>query len=450
MMIDYSLAYVAFYSFMMSISSGIALTYSGMKLRYKPWVCFLMLFIPKAFYNFCRFYMESYGISLIPIIVLTFFCIFFDFALIVAVFDCSFQEKVLTIIEMDLIFIPVLIVKQKFETKFQREANGPLYFENGKQFFVLVAAYVAAFAVVLVVLYFVSHLLRKINYDTKLFNIFGKIALGAYLFIEVASIGSYVTGIMVRTFNIIAYLLVALLWGAVFAVLYMINSYFTKKKLLREIEVLNSEKEREHKYYNLIKNHNDEIRRIRHDLNGHFAAINSLVKNGEYDRLEDYVSGLSESFFEIKRVTYSSNLMADAVISSIAQKCKDDGINFEFAGTLPDDCGVDDISLTCIFSNILNNAFEACQRIDKSDAFIRLNVHCRNDCIVIDCKNSKSIDEKPEKGQFLTLKEESGHGYGMKIIKDIVASYDGAVTFEDGGDTFDISLLLSQNSPVQI
>lgn len=448
-MVDYSLIYVIFYSFMMSLSCGLALTFSGMKLRYKPYTCFFMLFIPKAVYNFCRFYIESYGKNVTAIIILTIFCVFFDFVLIVAAFDCSFQEKVVTIAEMDMIFIPVLIIKQTFEQRYQTNENGPLIFDNFRQLLLLMAAYIVAFAVVLFILYIVSMLTRKINFNTKAFDIFGKIALAAYLIIEISSVAGYFEGIMVRKNNILLYFVVSLIWAAVFIPLYMINSYISKKRLLREIEVLNAEKEREYKYYNLMKDHNDEIRRIRHDLNGHFSVLNSLVKNGEYERLEDYVSRLSDDYFKVKRVTYTSNLMADAVISSAVQKCAEKNIKFDFTGTLPDNCFVDDVSLTCIFSNILNNAVEACERVTDSSAFISLEVYNKSGCVVISCKNSKRLSEAPEGSHFSTLKKDSGHGFGVKIIKDVVASYDGVISFEDSGEVFEVSLLLPQKAPVR-
>ena len=50
---------------------------------------------------------------------------------------------------------------------------------------------------------------------------------------------------------------------------------------------------------------------------------------------------------------------------------------------------------------------------------------------------------------YTVTKTENGHGFGIRIIKEIVATYDGVVTFEDKGDEFEISLLIPQKVTVK-
>ena len=137
--------------------------------------------------------------------------------------------------------------------------------------------------------------------------------------------------------------------------------------------------------------------------------------------------------------------MADSVITTAVQKCEQKSIIFECDGILPDKCFIDDISLTCIFSNILDNAIEACEKA-SGDKYIKLSIFNKSNCIVINCINSKSQNIKSQENLFKTTKIENGHGFGIKIIKEIVTSYDGVVSLDDKGTEFEIGLLIPQKA----
>ena len=97
--------------------------------------------------------------------------------------------------------------------------------------------------------------------------------------------------------------------------------------------------------------------------------------------------------------------------------------------------------------NILDNAVEACERLQRENVgqepqpFIRVQAQAVKKCFLLEVKNSMSADEmtidkttEKENGQ--------GHGIGLLNVGDVVNKYNGAVNAEAEGDIFVISILI--------
>lgn len=423
----------------MSISACAGLVCTGLKKHYSNFNSFLMLCIPKTIFSLIRYYFENFESNYFLLIILLLSMMIFDVLMLFVVFDCPQIQKILYIAMMDIIFMPVLLVKQALESKYLTEQN-TLEFKNFSQLLTTLICYSVLFAVMIILVHLLGKIINKTNFTKPIFDIFSILALFGYLSTELIAAVMYWQNLVGRTNQFIQYFNCALIYCVTLLIMYLISTYITKKRLMREVNILNSEKDRQYEYYNLMKKHNQEIRKIRHDLNGHFSVLDSLVKDKQYDRLEEYISNLSDKYKQIKNIVYTSNLTADAVISSIAEKCERNNIKFIFKGTLPDKCFIDDISLTCIFLNILNNAFEACEKV-TDEKFIKLIVLYKKECIVIECQNSK-IPTPKKHDLFATSKQSSEHGFGIKIIKDVVSNYNGIVNFVDNINEFEVSLLI--------
>ena len=63
--------------------------------------------------------------------------------------------------------------------------------------------------------------------------------------------------------------------------------------------------------------------------------------------------------------------------------------------------------------------------------------------IVDTVKNSKRTESAVMENQFHTTKlDAENHGRGVRIIRQIVARYDGTVEFTDKGDAFEVAIML--------
>lgn len=406
--------------------------------------CFFFLLIPKLIQQYCQYYNTNVEQTVLTTVLFSASTLIFDFFLFFVVFEGSFQEIVVAVAACDISALPVMLYKRFVLQRFTPEGASRIFIGDFATLILTCAGCVAVTALVVIINHFLGKLLVKINYNSKFFSALGIIGMLGFIVCELFAIIDDGIVFFLSKEYLFRYAFVNLAWIVFFVVMYIINDYFTKKRLRREIEVLNEEKTRQFEYYNLMKIHNEEIRKIRHDMKGHISVISTFVEEKEYDRVEEYVSTLSENLQKIKRVNVTGNVTADTVICDVKEKCESKNIKFVPKGILPEKTGIDDVSLTCILTNVLNNACEACLRMKESEErFINLDVYVAGGCVVIKCENSKSENEKINPRNIKTIKKENGHGYGMKIINDIVKEKDGTIEIEDNENSFVIDILLT-------
>jgi sensor histidine kinase regulating citrate/malate metabolism len=99
----------------------------------------------------------------------------------------------------------------------------------------------------------------------------------------------------------------------------------------------------------------------------------------------------------------------------------------------------------CIFSNLLDNAIEGCQRNRESDNYIKIKTTRIGNYLGIKIINSKATEENilTEENIYRTTKmDKKNHGYGLRIIEEIISQYDGYKELQDNMSEFSAMVML--------
>ena len=127
--------------------------------------------------------------------------------------------------------------------------------------------------------------------------------------------------------------------------------------------------------------------------------------------------------------------MLDMILNQKTKDAKeketDMQIETEVFATLP----FSDREIISLFGNVLDNALEACERIQDKKRWLKIKIKKKNHLLYIETSNA--IKEMPVQNQkgFVSVKEdEILHGYGMKNIQDIVRKYDGIFRYKIYGE----------------
>ena len=228
----------------------------------------------------------------------------------------------------------------------------------------------------------------------------------------------------------------------------------TEKRSLRiENKLLTEHKRLE--YANYLNQYllEQEVDRLYNEIGEHIKEIQKLVKRGEQGEAQTYTRRLMQQYRGIRKNYYSNNKIINAVLSSKANNCITEGISFETDIKLPDKILVREIDLMCIFSNLLDNAIESCIRYDKKENYIQIKTTMIGNYLTIKVINSKPKDKiiKKDKDYFKTSKSDNNlHGYGLKIIQEIVERYEGQEEFTDLGEEFSALVMLKNNIHINI
>ena len=181
-------------------------------------------------------------------------------------------------------------------------------------------------------------------------------------------------------------------------------------------------------YFAVLRQEMDETRAMRHDMRHHFMAINGFLKSRKYDDLADYIEKCSSAAFADQQELYSDNNIINILAHHYSVLCKQNRISFDFRCQLDGPAGIADSDLCGLLSNLLENAVEACLRIETGRRFIRLGIIDMGD-LVVRVENSTDENLKQSAGAFLSSKGRDRQGYGLASIRATAKRYNGAATF---------------------
>lgn len=309
----YTLCFELVFCLLMSLSAAIALNISILNRKYSFFVTFMGLFVTKLGSKLFQFYMEKNSITLVATVMYIFFVLSFDFLFLFLLFDSSFQEKFVVVFSSDVLAFPILIVRNIVEKRNfingVDEANkmyGNYMITEASELILDIFIMLCSVVLACLLVFLFSKLLKKINYNSRIMNIFGFIALIVYFILEGIAFINYSGSFIIDGISyFVYYAITSLFWIAVIAVILYFGTGLEKKRLDRRLEAVNKEKERQFEYYENVKKHNLEIRKLRHDIKGHFNVLGFFAEEDEYEKIEEYIKNVKKQY-DMENITPSA------------------------------------------------------------------------------------------------------------------------------------------------
>lgn len=173
-------------------------------------------------------------------------------------------------------------------------------------------------------------------------------------------------------------------------------------------------------YETLLKN-TQEIRSLRHDMQSHVNALSYFSKEKDWEKLQAYIEEVNENAQKVRPYTVNVN---HGFINAILEDSlsKEPEIAFSCDGKIPADIQIDDFDLCTIFSNLIRNAVEACNRLPEgAEKWIHLNLYMLQDNLYIRMENPVMSEVNVQKLEGNTSKEDKmNHGFGIYNLKNAV------------------------------
>ena len=104
-----------------------------------------------------------------------------------------------------------------------------------------------------------------------------------------------------------------------------------------------------------------------------------------------------------------------------------------------------DVEICALFANSLDNAIEACQRMeDREEKYIDMMCKVMNGFMVFKLVNSKVNEIKMVGNRLQTTKtDREEHGIGLSSIQYIVDKYGGEMVINHSENEFHLSILIA-------
>lgn len=178
-----------------------------------------------------------------------------------------------------------------------------------------------------------------------------------------------------------------------------------------------------------------------------YHALDELYQRCEAGRaLEEIRSAYedtSQCLTNMKIAKYCESPIINAVLHAKSDEAKLADIHMKVAiDELTDNMGVERIDMCSVFCNLLDNAIEACHKVD-SHRFVHVRTQRKGEYLSIVVENASA--EKPMKrgkGFRTTKNRTAEHGYGTKILSMIAEKYDGRFYLDEEAGSVKAVVLL--------
>ena len=217
--------------------------------------------------------------------------------------------------------------------------------------------------------------------------------------------------------------------GIYFAIYYLIDTRHRLTELEVQSTVLSLEKES----LTIDSQNREELMKIRHDLQNQLSYMSVLLNEGKYEEAKNYIQSLINQKEEYLYSFSCSNLVISGIVNLELTKAKIANKKIKFKAVVPPKLPFEDSDLLSLITNIVDNSIENFVPTDNRD-LINVSIVTQQDYLRILCLNSVDQSLIQDKPSLKTTKRNRGHGYGTKIIRNIVKKYEGYVSFsyEDG------------------
>ena len=197
-------------------------------------------------------------------------------------------------------------------------------------------------------------------------------------------------------------------------------------------------------YYRSLEEQQESVRKMRHDMNNHFQAIKGCLDQGDAGGAREYLEQFTSSMPSGSGKMFCTDRALNAVINSRFEKLKNLGADVHF--NLDVDCIIEvtSMDMCTIFSNALDNAIEAVEKIPEPDRRkVILKARNKKGYFSLQITNTKRNPIQSDNGNIVTDKKEEGHGYGIGNIREIVERYNGNMEVSYTENEFILFLYMS-------
>lgn len=223
----------------------------------------------------------------------------------------------------------------------------------------------------------------------------------------------------------------------------IIRRIINDTQIKAEHEITKEKMNAQYKYYLNLKESQEKVKRLYHDMNNHIICIQEIY--GKHEFTDKYINSINSQIKESITVFDTKSIILDIILHEKKSICNKNNIDF-LVDINFSKCDFIEITDICsIFSNMIDNAIEACDKIknENINKEIKLRGSIVNNFFVIKCENTKTNKVTLKNNKIITDKKDLFlHGIGIDSIKSSVKKYNGNVEIRTDKNKFTMIIII--------
>lgn len=192
-----------------------------------------------------------------------------------------------------------------------------------------------------------------------------------------------------------------------------------------------------------VKKSQEMIATWNHDTKNFIEILQYHANQGDLDNLKKHLGNINKNFESVTALQSTGSSSIDASIASKLIVAHSKDIPFTLNISEINNMPLKETEMCIVLVNILNNAIEACDKIDRhNERYIDLSIYQIRDIVHIDVLNSSNGEYCIKNRKFLSQKSEPNHGLGLTSIERYLKKYNCFYQINHGDDYFEIKLFI--------
>lgn len=191
------------------------------------------------------------------------------------------------------------------------------------------------------------------------------------------------------------------------------------------------------------ENNLDQLRKIRHEIKNRYAVMQVMLHNKQYAQLEAYFQEINSESAVLSSHVETGNAVFDMIFNLEFSKMTAKNIEVTTKLIVPPEIPMAEMDLSSMITNLMDNAIEACDKIQEGARMIDVSAQIVHSYFIFRISNTIA-EEKTDSALSLETDKPNKelHGYGSKIVDDIVRKYNGHVLRRVQDNRFFVDIML--------
>ncbi|MBO4807711.1 MAG: GHKL domain-containing protein [Lachnospiraceae bacterium] len=180
-----------------------------------------------------------------------------------------------------------------------------------------------------------------------------------------------------------------------------------------------------------------KIQNLRHDMRHHLLEIEGLAARNKTNEIQTYIGELRKSIADGYKTVNTGAYEIDSLLNYLLDDAQKKLINVETDIIIPEDLEVSGYKYSVIIGNLLENAIEA--SFKSIQKYLRIEMRVEKGILRLKIINSYNRSIKPSSGIGY---KRSGHGIGLRSVKDLVVEQKGEYVIKTDDDFYTAEVIL--------
>lgn len=232
-------------------------------------------------------------------------------------------------------------------------------------------------------------------------------------------------------------------FGLFFSTIFALYLY---EHTTKQAEKIQEQEQYEHHLRTQLKHFDDilitqkQIKKFKHDFENFKIGLSAYLERNDIAGAKAYLRNLQEKISLEKSVVETGNTALDSILSTKIAIAESKGIIVKKKIQIPENISIEPIDMCVIFGNVLDNAIEACERVENGHKLIIINIICKDEVLL--CKISNTAQFIDNNNLETSKEDKNNHGFGLENIKTTLAKYNSNLIIEKFKNKFILKFVI--------